>query len=45
MFESIKYDQTVKLAGINTSKFYPDKIRKIKFYDKERKKNFYILNK
>ena len=31
MFENIKYDQTVKLGGINTSKFYPDKIRKIKF--------------
>lgn len=43
MFENIKYDQTVKLAGINTSKFYPDKIRKIKFYDKEKKRTFTFL--
>jgi len=34
-YEHIKYDQTVKLTGLKTSTLYPDKIRKIKFIDKE----------
>jgi hypothetical protein len=42
-FENIKYDQTVKLTGINTSNSYPDNIRKIKLVDKANNKTLKFL--
>ena len=32
----VKYDQTGKIEGFYTSKNYPEKIRKVKFYDTEK---------
>lgn len=32
----VKCDQTIKLTGITTSKDYPEKLRRIKFYDQEK---------
>lgn len=39
----LKYDQTVKLVGYKSAKAYPDKLRKIKYYDKELDKTFIFL--
>jgi hypothetical protein len=36
-------DQTVRLTGVNTCKDYPDKLRRIKYYDKETEKRFVFL--
>jgi transposase len=36
-------DQTILLAGINTSKDYPDKLRRIRYYDKEKNKRLTFL--
>ncbi len=36
-------DQTVKLTGVNTSDRYPEKLRRIKYYDKETEKRFVFL--
>jgi IS4 transposase len=37
------YDQTGKIEGFYTSKDYPDKIRKVKFFDAENKKMLIFL--
>ena len=39
----VKYDQIGKLTGFYTSQHYPDKLRRIKFYDDESKRNFVFL--
>ena len=39
----VKYDQTVALTGFYSSKDYPDKLRRIKFYDAEKKRTFIFL--
>lgn len=39
----IKYDQIVKLTGYKSKKSYPNKIRKIKFYDKEKDKVYEFI--
>ncbi len=36
--KDIKYDQIIKLTGYKSKKLYPDKLRKIKYYDKEKNK-------
>lgn len=40
---SFKCDQTIKLTGFYTSQKYPEKLRRIKFYDKERDKTLVFL--
>jgi hypothetical protein len=39
----VKSDQTGKLTGFYTSKDYPEKIRRVRFYDFESKKTFVFL--
>ena len=39
----IIYDQTIMLNNFYPSKFYPEKMRRIKFVDKETKKEFIFL--
>jgi hypothetical protein len=39
----VRLDQTIKFTGDVSSKKYPDKIRQITFYDKERKKQLIFL--
>ncbi|ENI5845956.1 IS4 family transposase [Flavobacterium psychrophilum] len=39
----IKYDQIGKIEGFYTSKDYPEKIRKVKFFDTENKKTLVFL--
>jgi len=39
----IKCDQTIKLTGYYAAKNYPDKIRRIKYYDKELKRTFVFI--
>lgn len=41
--DSIKYDQIGKMEGFYSSKDYPKKIRKIKFYDKETDKTLIFI--
>ena len=36
-------DQTIKLTGIKTSEFYPDKLRRVKYYDEKTNKRFSFL--
>jgi hypothetical protein len=36
-------DQTVKITGFYTAKEYPDKLRRIKFYDEETRRTFVFL--
>lgn len=36
-------DQTIKLTGYNTAKFYPEKLRRIKYYDEETDKMLVFL--
>ncbi len=38
-----KCDQTIKLTGFYTSKKYPEKLRRIKYYDKEKDKNLVFI--
>ncbi len=40
----IKCDQTIFLTGINSSKHYPEKLRRVRFYDNESKKNLTFLS-
>lgn len=35
--KGLKCDQTIKLRGYKTSKHYPDKLRRVKFYDAQNK--------
>lgn len=39
----LKYDQTIRLTGYKSAKFYPAKLRKVKYYDKELNKTFIFL--
>lgn len=39
----VRTDQTGKLSGLYTSKYYPEKIRRIKFYDTENDRTFVFL--
>src|SRR5690554_7295032 len=39
----VKSDQTRKLTGLYTSKDYPEKIRRVRFYDFESKRTFAFL--
>jgi len=39
----IKYDQIGKLEGVYSQKYYPDKLRKIKFYDSENQREFIFI--
>jgi hypothetical protein len=39
----VKCDQTIKLLGFYVSQDYPEKIRRIKYYDKETDKNLIFL--
>lgn len=39
----IRNDQIVKLSGFYPKQYYPEKIRRIKFYDKERERSFIFL--
>ena len=39
----VRSDQIVKLSGFYSKQYYPDKIRRIKFYDEERKRSFVFL--
>ncbi len=39
----VLYDQTVKLVNYYAAKEYPDKLRRVKYYDKESNKQFIFL--
>ena len=39
----LKYDQTILLTGVNTSRQYPEKLRKIRYVDHETNKDFVFL--
>lgn len=41
--QGVKYDQIGKLDGINSKKRYPEKIRRVKYYDSESNRNFIFL--
>ncbi len=41
--KGIKSDQTVKLKLFYSKKYYPEKLRRIKFYDAEQKRTFVFL--
>jgi IS4 transposase len=41
--KGFKCDQIIKLTGINTSKKYPEKLRRIKYYDESRDKALVFL--
>ena len=39
----LRCDQTIKLTGYKSSKAYPDKLRRVKYYDKEQGKTYVFL--
>src|SRR3972149_535518 len=39
----VRSDQTIALTGVNTVEHYPDKLRRIRFFDVENKKNLVFL--
>ena len=41
--KDIKYDQIIKLTSYKSKKQYPEKLRKIKFYDKEKNKIYEFI--
>ena len=41
--QDFKCDQIIKLTGFYTSKKYPEKLRRIKYYDKEKDKNIVFI--
>ena len=41
--KGIKYDQIIKLTSYKSKKLYPDKLRKIKYYDKEKNKIYEFI--
>jgi hypothetical protein len=41
--KGVRCDQTIKLTGFYVSKWYPEKLRRVKYYDKEIKKTFVFL--
>jgi hypothetical protein len=40
----LKCDQTIVLTGVKTKKQYPDKIRRVKFFDEQKARNFSFLS-
>jgi len=40
----LRCDQTVKLTGYKSSKFYPDKLRRVKYYDSENDSHLVFLS-
>ena len=41
--KDIKYDQIIKLTGQKSKKLYPENLRKIKYYDKEKNKIYEFI--
>jgi IS4 transposase len=39
----VRADQTIVLTGINTAEHYPDKLRRVRFFDVENKKKLVFL--
>lgn len=39
----VKYDQIGKLEGLNSRKGYPEKLRRVKYFDKQTRKEFIFL--
>ena len=40
----LRCDQTIVLTGIHTKKYYPDKIRRVKFFDDQKDRSFSFLS-
>jgi len=40
----LRCDQTIILTGVKSKKYYPDKIRRVKFFDKEKDRSFSFLS-
>ena len=40
----LRCDQTIVLTGIKSKKYYPEKIRRVKFFDKEKGRSFSFLS-
>jgi len=40
----LRCDQTIVLTGVKTKKQYPDKLRRVKFFDEEKTRNFSFLS-
>ena len=40
----LRCDQTIILTGVKSKKHYPDKIRRVKFFDKEKDRSFSFLS-
>jgi hypothetical protein len=40
----LKCDQTVVLTGVYTKKYYPDKLRRVKFFDEQNNRTFSFLS-
>jgi hypothetical protein len=40
----LRCDQTIVLTGVRSSKYYPDKLRRVKFYDNQKGRSFSFLS-
>jgi IS4 transposase len=40
----LRCDQTITLTGVNSKKHYPDQIRRVKYFDKEKDRSFSFLS-
>jgi hypothetical protein len=40
----LRCDQTITLTGVKSKKFYPDQIRRVKYFDKEKDRSFSFLS-
>lgn len=40
----LRCDQTIVLTGVRSAKYYPDKLRRVKFFDDERSRSFSFLS-
>jgi len=40
----LRCDQTIVLSGINSAEYYPDKLRRVRFFDEETDKNLTFLS-
>jgi hypothetical protein len=40
----LRCDQTIILTGVKSKKYYPDKIRRVKYFDKEKDRSFSFLS-
>ena len=40
----LRCDQTIVLTGVKSAKYYPDKLRRVKFFDKEKGRSFSFLS-